>query len=104
MANGRAPECVICANFVHRGPANISDPLSQCGCTLHRIQLPIAATAQLLICRDWKDHKTGSRLVDWPKQGQYKPGILYAYPSIYHSETTEFAKLNELPPLQSAEQ
>jgi hypothetical protein len=104
MANGREPSCVICAHFIHHGPANVRDPLSQCGCTLHRVALPLAATDQLLICREWKDHKTASRLVDWPKQGQYKSGILYAYPSIYQPDTAEFAKFDQLPVLQSVEQ
>jgi hypothetical protein len=102
MANGREPSCVTCAHFkLEHQPGTTSpvvrDPTNSCICTLHNVLLPFSETTELLICRDWKDKKTGDLLVNWPAERKYKPGILYAYDSIYAPALTEFRKLGELP-------
>jgi hypothetical protein len=76
------------------------DPNSQSGCRLQRVELPLASTDQLLICRDWKSARTSDRLVDWKTQGRYKPGVLYAYPNMYTATLTEFRLFSEMPPLE----
>jgi hypothetical protein len=84
-------------NLIHEGPANVRDPLSVCGCRLHLVTLPIADTKDRLICRDWVDKNTFTRLIDWPYQARYRSGILYSYASIYEPKIHEYAKLENLP-------
>ena len=103
MANGREPDCVICVNFrrEHQGPSAspiVGDPSNRCLCALHKVVLPYSrGSADLLICRDWADHKGGRRLVDWRNAPKYQPGILYSYKTIYSSETAEYGPLSRLP-------
>jgi hypothetical protein len=95
------PDCVVCANFVHRGVRNVRDPNSQSGCRLHRIELPLAATDRLLICRDWENFRTRKPLVGWPKEFLYKPGVLYtyAYSGGTNLDLIEFAQISDQPAL-----
>ena len=97
MANGREPDCAVCANcrVVHETPS-IRDPQAKIVCDLHQVRLPYSQTNDLLICRDWTDRKTRDRLVDWPTQARYKAGILYAYPSIYAPALVEFREFSQL--------
>jgi hypothetical protein len=98
MANGHEPSCAQgCANYVHRGPANVRDPASESACRLHRVKLPYAETDQLLICREWTDRRTMKQLDHWREVKMPLAGTLYAYPSIYAPNFVEYAKLNQLP-------
>ena len=81
---------------------HIRQPGIRCLCKRHQVELPFAETTQLLICRDWEDSKTHDRLVEWRTQSKYASGILYAYESEYTPETTEFARIDQLPSFGSA--
>lgn len=103
MANGREPDCIICKHFDTEPkpeagkPVIVSAPSTKCFCRLHRLKLPYQQTEQLLICRDWEDYKSAiPPLVDWPVQGNYLPGLLYGYDSIY-SPSVVVAEFSSLP-------
>ena len=102
MANGDDPSCNAgCVNYVHRGPPNVRDPASYSGCRLHHVTLPIAQTDQMLICREYTDRRTMKQLDHWRDVKMPREGILYAYPSAYSPNFVEYAKLDQLPALDS---
>jgi len=104
VANGHEPDCVTCVHFdtVPKGtaqhPVNVEDPATDCICRFHRVHLPLSREKALLICRNWESKRGLGRLIDWPTQSRYEPGVLYAYKSMYEPQLRIVARIAELPP------
>ena len=70
-----------------------------CGCTLHKVILPLSKAKGVLLCRDGRHWNSQATLSErWPAgYKSMKDRVLYTYPNDYEGTLTEFCEISSLP-------
>jgi len=75
-----------------------------CGCSVHKIILPLFNKKGILLCREGKHWHSGKTLSEQWSPTAYakmKPGFLYSYPNDYDGTLTEVCSVSSLTPLEN---
>ena len=99
-----AIECLTCAYITKLIVTNYPTSIpGGCGCTMHKVILPLYQTKGIVLCREGKHRRSGKTLQEnWPNGYiSMKPGFLYSYPNDYDGTLTEVCSVSSLTPLEN---
>lgn len=95
-------DCITCTYSTKLIDTNYPTSVPDgCGCTLHKVILPLYQTKGIVLCREGKHWNSGKTLQeDWPNAYKImKHGFLYSYPNDYDGTLTEVCSVASLKPI-----